>query len=379
MVPLVASASTTCPYCRAVVEVPQAYHQHKAALEALAQSQASARDLYEALGQAPSRLFRAFAFFDSVWFWALGLGFWLTFAMFAMVYVVPWVGRVVFAVNTADVMSARQQTMLTLGGSLGSVVFGLLLSAWGRQRAIRRGGLQAALAAKAPAAAGGPARCRSCGAALAFTEGSLGARCDYCSADNLLMIPKTWAGRMAKLRRSIGSEVDAALKAWQLERSRLWSSLLTRLALGAALVGLPVLLVGSADDQYDPTGGDPAKAPVNLPKWEATLQTSACDTANNRVQASAVCGEGRCEGYRLVGAKPGLIEVLTEALPVGTAVHLDLHEQAFTSDDWVEVASSTQTPRAYLKAPLNAWYRLRFDLEAAPDSWWPICMRWEAR
>jgi hypothetical protein len=182
---------------------------------------------------------------------------------------------------------------------------------------------------------------------------------------------------MSKLRRAIGSEADAAQVAWQRAAARLRASLLTRLALGAALVGVPLLLVGSGDDRFDPTGGDPSKAPVNLPQWSLTLQTSPCDAAFDHLQASSVCADGRCEGYRLVGAKAGLVEVLTGGLPQGTTVHLEVHHQSFTSEDWVEVASSSQTPSAYLKAPLSAWYRLRFELEASPGSWWPLCVRWE--
>jgi DNA-directed RNA polymerase subunit RPC12/RpoP len=60
--------------------------------------------------------------------------------------------------------------------------------------------LRKVLSAKAPSIEGGPAECRECGAALEVTEGSLHARCIYCSTDNLVDVPTelvTLAGKDA--------------------------------------------------------------------------------------------------------------------------------------------------------------------------------------
>ncbi len=360
MVPLVDGDSTTCPYCRAAVPIPEALRRHRLAIKALEHERREAAALYLSLGRAPPKALRVFAFFDSPWFWALGVGFWLTFAMFVITWAVPVVGRVFLHVSTDDLLTDQQHALLLTGGSMGSVVLGLLLSGWSQKRTVARGGLQAALASAPPTTPGGPALCRVCGAALAVPEGGLGARCDYCSADNLVQIRPEWTAKLARLRATISTEENAAVTAWRQARSSLRNSLLLRLSIGGAVVALPLVLIGSGGSSTFLGEVDLTKPPDFLPPWTRGAAYGPCTRADSTLELTACTGE-RCEGSVLVGldaAQP--LEVMTDGDEV--SIWLDQRRVKLVTTQW-ETIESARGPQAVLHPPLKAWYRVTFGAE----------------
>jgi DNA-directed RNA polymerase subunit RPC12/RpoP len=79
-----------------------------------------------------------------------------------------------------------------------ATILGLLIWSLLGERVDARRDLQAMLAAKPPRTEGGAARCRKCDAPLEVTAGTLGTRCPYCGADNLLVLPTSWIARARK-------------------------------------------------------------------------------------------------------------------------------------------------------------------------------------
>ena len=70
-----------------------------------------------------------------------------------------------------------------------------------------------ALGAKPPLRASGPSRCRQCDAALELPEGALVARCLYCDADNLAVLPNASLTFLKADETATFQRVDEALDA----------------------------------------------------------------------------------------------------------------------------------------------------------------------
>ena len=133
--------------------------------------------------------------------------------------------------------------LATVGVLIVVAAFPVVLLRRERELAPVRGAIHASLAAASPQHAGGPARCRQCGAGLDVPPGALGVPCVYCRADNLVALPESW---VAHLRRSeftqfvsIASALNAFREANSRARERYWL-----IAVGLILSFPVVMLIG---------------------------------------------------------------------------------------------------------------------------------------
>lgn len=363
-VPLADADQVKCPYCGAEVLISERLRSLKRELGRLDEEKKAADRLYRRLGKPPPRFLRVFSFFDSAWFWMLGLGFWITAGLVVFIASVPWVGQHLFHVNTWDVLTERQQSMISIGGTMSTVAIGLLLSGWSRKRTVSRGSLQAALAAAPPKSAGGPAQCRLCGAALAVAPGALGARCDYCGADNLVQIPAEWVAKVRSITRAVTHQQRTLFVEEAKARSSLRWSLFWRLVIGTLLVAPFLIAIGAVDDS---SSIDVSEVKLYgeasfLPKWTRDqIPTWTCTDDGPWYQASMIhCSDdGVCESAELVAlraGKPFEVRVQLENLEVA----IDSRQMGIYSAGWVPVARAPLTQgHATLIPPTTGWYRVR--------------------
>jgi len=369
-VPLGDADVVPCPYCHGEVPVPAPHRALERAQEALTRDRADAERLYRRLGRAPPRALALFRFFDSPWFWMFGAGFWIVAGLVLFVFATPWVGAAVFHVNTYDLLTEKQESAISIGGTFGSILLGLLLAGWSRKRSVSRMGLQVALAAAPPRSAGGPARCRRCGAALAVAKGTLGVRCPYCQADNLVAIPPAWIAATRHLDRSISSEANAALVAEADARRSLRWSLFWRLLIGLVLLSLPLGLIVQPDHALHDPDPKPYADPntLDLGPWSAqNVPTWSCDRMRFPLGLSR-CRRGSCEGARLVelrGRRPYRVRI--NGAPPETQVVLEAHRTDFFDVRWAEVGRARLANGvATVVPPLSGWYRVRIQGGSTP-------------
>lgn len=245
MVPLGDGNEVTCPYCQQPVPIPPDYQMLRDAARQQAQAREAVNKAYERLGKPPGPLLRFWGgtagkvvatswkiIVGILWVWVFLLKFlwdalnslddWRIVAgillmPFGVLYGALWVVArfihlmaVPLGIDLVDVLSLGW-TFLGLGGFL------LLLTAvpkvlfeYLESFAQVRRQLQACLAAQPPKTSGGPATCRSCGAALAIPTGALGVRCVYCQADNLVALPMRWVTRAKDRSQTFYHQVSAA-------------------------------------------------------------------------------------------------------------------------------------------------------------------------
>jgi LSD1 subclass zinc finger protein len=160
------------------------------ALVAEQADRARAEQLLASLGQPPSRLQRAAAatVHPSI---LVVFSPAILFVLFKVAAAVEWA---VDAWRHERVAELDPTMAVLLSGGAFASVFLLFLLPWSLLglRSDARRTLQAALACKPPTLDGGPSRCRECGADLTVPKGAYGVRCTYCSADNLLLLPRDW-------------------------------------------------------------------------------------------------------------------------------------------------------------------------------------------
>lgn len=244
-VPLGNGDEVQCPYCRAPVAVPPEYQALRAADRERAGDETSIAELYARIGEPPGLLLRLWGsaiggaviviakiVVGFLWIWVMLLG--LVFRLFSeiddarillAVLLLPF--GVLFAivwalakalhllapplgVDLVDVGSLAG-TFLGIGAAIYVVcVIPLALYRYGEAFARVRQRLQSCLAARPPRAAGGPAVCRQCGAALTVAPGALGARCVYCQSDNLVALPPRWVTRVKDKTKTFHHQVASA-------------------------------------------------------------------------------------------------------------------------------------------------------------------------
>lgn len=374
-VPLVAGERTTCPYCAAAVEIPAAYRELRDAERTLDADQREGHALALALARVPSAPVRMLAMFDSAWFLFFGLGFWLAAGVVVGVLVPPIIGRW-FGVSTIDVLDERAEAWLAMVLPLATFALGVLGAGWARKRAIVRGGLQVLLAARAPERAGGPERCRQCGAALAVGAKDTAVGCPYCGTENLVNMPAAWVVRMRSHASALGREVAAARKQWEQERGSLRLSLVLRAVFGLALVGLSSMCALAVPAPHDTTPIDyAAGAPGELPRWSEHRARSRpprdfCTPATvafvGFTTRAEDCDAEGCLFHRLVPLARGEgVHVVSAAVPEGSEVGLQIHERTMFEDRWATIARGRLEDGPTLRATLSAWYRLVFHVPGA--------------
>ncbi|MFO0983733.1 MAG: hypothetical protein U1E76_18715 [Planctomycetota bacterium] len=208
LVPLADADRVLCHFCGASIAVPPRHRALRAASATDAARRATADALYSRLGRTPNAGLRACASVFTPGALLLGL-----FPASAIIGVLL-LGAVLLLVdrlapfNPFDVLSERPLTWWAIITGLVLAWAGTLLGSLARHVALDRQALQAALAARPPSRPGGPASCRRCAAPLDVVPGALGARCDFCGADNLVAIREEW---IAAARRSV-RRLDAAIE-----------------------------------------------------------------------------------------------------------------------------------------------------------------------
>lgn len=237
--PLPAAAEderVTCTFCGAATTTEPG----GAAMRRERESRKEAEALFASLGRGPSWSQRVAAFLVKPKLWLFGYP--------VLLYVLMRASQVPeHAIwswweahrheRLAHVASPVTGWLLNIG-FVAAIVVGVLVWSLFGERVDARRDLQAALACKPPETTGGRARCRSCEAPLDVAAGALGARCDYCGADNLLHIPPSWARRAAKLEIQLRLNTKTAREREAVGRRRVWRAALWRVPLVLAMLAL---------------------------------------------------------------------------------------------------------------------------------------------
>lgn len=233
--PLGEGDAPACPYCHEAVPLPPAYRALRDAERGEAEGRALAASLYRRIGAPPSWWQRACARAFKWWY---------------LVYVYPVL--FIALLFPAEAMTLRANGWLHANledvyGSpvveymglyvvaTGIVVLGALAGIYGRRTGISTRGLQAALAARPPERAGGPASCRVCGAPLAVGPNDDGVRCPFCRTDNLVRVDPAWIQGVAADASALGKSIEAVLPIFERNRRNVRRALVGYgLGLGAA-------------------------------------------------------------------------------------------------------------------------------------------------
>ena len=371
-VPLGPGERVACPYCAAVVEIPAPYRELRDTERELDAGRREGHALALALAKVPSAPIRMLAMFDSAWFLWFGLALWITVGVIVGVLLPPVIGRW-FDISTVDVLDERTQGWISMVLPIGTFALGLLGAGWARKRAIVRGGLQVALAARGPERRGGPERCRQCGAALAIGARDHAVACPYCGTDNLVNMPPAWIDRMRRNAKTLGRELAAAREQWDEQRRGLRTSLILRAISGAVIVAIPSTCVLGAGPARDTTPVDYAAGkPGTLPSWSAHRERSVpargfCTPGNVAFTGFSTraedCDADGCAFHRLIPLEHGeIVRVVSADAPAGTGIALQIHERTFLDDRWATIAEARLDDAAppQLVAGPSAWYRLAF-------------------
>lgn len=172
----------TCVFCGASVPLPPEQRALRDANRADADARRSAEAYLHKLASPPSELSRYLARENVSWFVLIFIGVFMV-ASYIVAFIIDDIVRLLFLHGKSEIWWAWFDSIVAF---LALSTF-VLLGATGRRRSLGRDRLLAALAAKPPQQPGGPACCRACGAPLFLYGGALGARCTYCSADNVVV------------------------------------------------------------------------------------------------------------------------------------------------------------------------------------------------
>jgi hypothetical protein len=141
-----------------------------------------------------------------------------------------------------------------VGGIPIAAAFGLRTAA-GRARLLR------SLAARPPSRQGASAECRLCGAPLvAAAADAIVARCHYCAADNLVVVPGEVLAAKISSAASVNASIEAAAREHRRERALVRRALIIRLGLVALPVALTYALFGLGEKSGRPDWRDAVAA-----------------------------------------------------------------------------------------------------------------------
>lgn len=221
-IPFGDAATSTCPFCQTVNDVPATYHEMRASKQLDDASRAEAERLLTRLDRPPLLVTKVIArMFD------------FNFLAFLLAYGIPlalWV--IVGGLQLANVIAPR------LGYRTGddmpfwitvtmmfSIVFVVIFvprafGIYANRRATARMRLLAALAAAPPKTEGGPALCRHCGAPLFVQRGELLAVCAYCATENAVELRTKLVAAAGKAAHDLAASVKDAAFTDRKERRR---------------------------------------------------------------------------------------------------------------------------------------------------------------
>jgi DNA-directed RNA polymerase subunit RPC12/RpoP len=323
-----------------------------------------------------------------MWFLVLGIAPVLAVAM--------WAVRRLFAVidrlqhqRMQDVMGDGAAMLIQLAVMFAIGLGGLLVGVAGRRRAVERGKLQAALAAKPPSRPGGPARCRRCDAPLEVKPSDLGVRCLYCRSDNLVAMPEPWVKRLRGGTEEIAREIEVAAAAWLKEEARKRRDLrwqLVFVAVAAALVlGIGAFAVGKSEEGWPPSWRAANAQAVVYYKTSG----GATSVDQERLPAKGACVERKVAWKPKQCVEGGCTLALYAALKHGEGLKISSSEAGATvrwrpreqgswwyDDQWGDSAEKRSLARAEtFGAPSSGWYRAdAFVAGAKAGGEWPVCV-----
>ncbi|HVY47541.1 MAG TPA: hypothetical protein VHB21_16745 [Minicystis sp.] len=249
-VPLADADAVPCPHCGGAVAMPVAYRRAFLIERKDAATRAEARRLYAELGTPPGRWLRFLSIAFNGWWLLFGGGFVMMCAsLFVVDFAFFMIGDACHE-NVVEVMPVREQRALQFPPAIALAAVGAALGVYGRRHARSRRRLQAALAAKPPGRAGGPAICRTCGGPLAVEAGALGVRCVYCGSDNLVALPPSWIAKVGADVATIGAEIEPARVELTRERARLRRGLV--LHVGGIGVGFALFFLACLSGTHEP-------------------------------------------------------------------------------------------------------------------------------
>ncbi len=377
------ASAVACPACQAKVEIPEKHRDARRATEEIVSKEKTARGWLERAGRPPSAFLSWLTFLDGGLFWGVVLPVLLPIGVCLGTVIPPQIALAVAHVRLDDVLADTHLAALGIGLPFVVLALGLLLAGFGRKRTLTVSGLQAALAARsinptqsAPGLVGkGIWGCRTCAAPLAVAADAVSARCDYCSADNLVSLPEAQLAAVRSRRDRLGEVIRSAEKDWHTLRSDLRASLFWRLGFGGGLVALmTVPILGSKPSYASPSTLDLAKPPNEMPSfWQhrAQAKQDACDPSRWTVSAVGhePCDEG-CQFDALVSPLAGeQIEVVGNALPIGTTIALQPRLVRFADVVWGDraVAHTVEAVGRPVALPVEVggWYRVRLGI---PDT-----------
>jgi len=378
-VPLGDGDSTPCPYCGKPVPIPPEHQALRAAQRAHASDLAMANQRYERIGAPPGPLLRA---------WAGAAGGVLG-VLLALVkgFVWIWVGllrlvfeilgsiddlRVLLAVlllplgalygilwltakglhRLAPLFGFDLVDVLSLGGAflaLGLLLYllfavPLALHGYAESFARVRRRLQACLAARPPRTSGGPALCRSCGAALVVPQGALGVRCAYCEADNLVALSQRWVSNVKGAAKNLHHQVSSALEEERRTRARASRAAWTIVLLGLLLPILVWVLGWTMGhfDLFEHRDGWRAAMAAETRTWQAHVCPTTTSASKCKDGWDLPLRRGEVVTFKLTGAAPRSIV----ARRMGSRKPIGL--------DWQEEPGSHAT--GSFKARVSGWY-----------------------
>jgi hypothetical protein len=200
------------------------------------------------------------------------------------------------------------------------------------------------------------------------TRGALGARCDYCGADNLVEIPRDWVTAAGKLVKRVAVVEGAAAAEVDRAFSELRTSLILRLILGLVLTVPPaaMFLFTGGDEGlqflgFDLASADAFKPPDELPRWKKEYVPSwSCSGEGgmffqrklDHCTEGGLCMDGQLVALR--GKRPFHVFVREPA-----AVQLDARDTEMFDVTWKRVDMKSAGPAgATFTPPLTGWYRV---------------------
>jgi hypothetical protein len=258
-VPLAAGDRFACPHCGREV-TPSAAH---VALRDAVSRDTDARKRAEALARelsAAGPVLRALGRFVSDGGYLLpavllmGVG---AFASMMALFNLQSFGLRALHVDVMDVLRDGEYMALFVG-IIAIFVGGIpIAAAFGLRTAKGRARLLLSLAARPSSCPGESPGCRQCGAPLvAAAPGAIAARCHYCSADNLVVVPGDVLAAKISATANVNASIEAAALEHRRERALVRRTLIIRLGLVALPVTLTYALFGLGEKSGRPDWRD---------------------------------------------------------------------------------------------------------------------------
>ena len=239
-IPFGDAATSTCPFCQTVNQVPAAFHEMRAWKQLDATTRAEAERLLRTLDRPASIVTKVIArMFD------------FNFLVFMFAYGIPFalwiiIGGLRFASWIAPRLGYKtgdDVPMWIMCTFMFSIVFVVIfvprtLGIYANRRMTARMRVLAALAASPPKTQGGPSLCRHCGSPLFIESGSLLAVCAYCGTENAVQLRTQLVVAAGKAAQHLAATVQAAAATDRKERARTRGHVLRDLVWYLAFVAL---------------------------------------------------------------------------------------------------------------------------------------------